>query len=178
MRRHDLILLVNVQRRPVLRTAVLQGVRRRPGSLHLDPSSGSADPHDTHPAAHPCLHQSDAARAFLQQNQCVYGRGAQKYDRLGRVLRVHNRRLGGVLARQHQGTDPVRRQGDSGVGNRNHSLDLPLGQLADARRVLVCSVLEPFGQCSRLSTHTCLALSTAGHRSLHPGRTGAGYRGV
>lgn len=66
LRRHHLILVVYVQRRHLLRTVELQGLRSRPDLLQLHPSCGTADPDDTHQTAHPSLHKSASTRSFLE----------------------------------------------------------------------------------------------------------------
>jgi len=91
---------------------------------------------------------------------------------------VHNRGLGGVLKRSYQDTDPVRGPGSGCVHNRNHILNLTLGQLAHARRVLLLGLLEPFSECIRPYPHAGVALFTVGDRCLHPRRTRADHRGL
>jgi len=177
LRGHYLLLLVHVRWRPVLRKTVLQGVRRRSCVLHLYPSCSPADPDDSHQTTHTCLYKFVAARSLLKQNQCISQCGAEKYDRLSRVLRVHNRWLGCVLKRANKGTDPVRRPGNGCVHHWNHILNLTVDQLADARRVFLFGVVEPFGECLRLDPHAGLALFIVGHCCLHPRRTRADHCG-
>lgn len=54
---------------------------------------------------------------------------------------------------------------------------LTLDQLANARRVLLFGLLEPFSECIRPYPHAGVALFTVGDCCLDPRRTRADHRG-